>query len=368
MSLDAGVEHRHAAVVLDQVDVHRLCGKPPRTTHTPSAIALGLAAVDPRASRGAQVGEPRQPRLGASSRPAAARRAGGRRRRCRRRRRCARSGSSATVTTSQPSRSSRAPLGAKPWNVPGPGERPARAPADGGTVACASSCRGPRARSRGTPRTARSKYSRTPSGAIRSCWPTNRSTPPGAQQRDRRVEVVRGERLEVAPGDRRSVGLIDGAAVYARANIVRGLDGARSVSWGAASGSCPGCGACACRCRGPASRTATRGRSPPATGSCWSTRACTSRARWRSSSGRWSRSACDSRTSRLLVCTHAHSDHWGQAGADLRPRRLRAVDAPQPRARDAARRGSRGRRSRGGWRSGARAACRRRRCAATRSA
>ena len=38
---------------------------------------------------------------------------------------------------------------------------------------------------------------------------------------------------------------------------------------------------------------------------------------------------------RLLVCTHAHSDHYGQAADDRRPRRLRAVDAPQPRAHDA---------------------------------
>ena len=35
---------------------------------------------------------------------------------------------------------------------------------------------------------------------------------------------------------------------------------------------------------------------------------------------------------RLLVCTHAHSDHYGQAATIVRAGRLRAVDAPQPRA------------------------------------
>ena len=36
---------------------------------------------------------------------------------------------------------------------------------------------------------------------------------------------------------------------------------------------------------------------------------------------------------RLLACTHAHSDHWGQAAPIMRTGRLRAVDAPQPRPR-----------------------------------
>ena len=38
---------------------------------------------------------------------------------------------------------------------------------------------------------------------------------------------------------------------------------------------------------------------------------------------------------RLVVCTHAHSDHYGQAGDDRRARRLRAVDASALRAHDA---------------------------------
>ena len=81
----------------------------------------------------------------------------------------------------------------------------------------------------------------------------------------------------------------------------------------AASACCPASGACACRCPGPACRTATRGRSRPATGSSSSTPASTSRARSGISSARstW----CDLKLEhvRLLVCTHAHSDHYGQA-------------------------------------------------------
>ena len=36
----------------------------------------------------------------------------------------------------------------------------------------------------------------------------------------------------------------------------------------------------------------------------------------------------------LVVCTHAHSDHCGQAPTIVRAAGLRAVDAPQPRAHD----------------------------------
>ena len=89
-------------------------------------------------------------------------------------------------------------------------------------------------------------------------------------------------------------------------------------------------------------RTATPGRSPPATASCCSTPACTSRARSRTSSARWSMVNLRLENVRLLVCTHAHSDHYGQARDDRRARRLRAVDASQPRAHDARRAGPRG--------------------------
>ena len=104
-----------------------------------------------------------------------------------------------------------------------------------------------------------------PSGAISSCWPTSRSTAPGAQQRHRGVEIVRAERVEVAPGD--SVGGASSRAPQSTRRQYRaGAHDDASASWGAASACCPGCGGCGCRCRGPASRTATPGRSPPASG------------------------------------------------------------------------------------------------------
>ena len=49
---------------------------------------------------------------------------------------------------------------------------------------------------------------------------------------------------------------------------------------------------------------------------------------------------------RLVVCTHAHSDHYGQAASICERGRLRALDASRPRAHDQA-----GRRSRGGARA-----------------
>ena len=63
--------------------------------------------------------------------------------------------------------------------------------------------------------------------------------------------------------------------------------------------------------------------------------ACTSRARSATSSARWRRSTCELEHVRLLVCTHAHSDHYGQAATIVERAGLRAVDAPQPRAHDA---------------------------------
>ena len=122
---DAGVEHGHPALVLDQVDVHRPIGLPPRTTQTPAAIrsasAPCISVVEPGAERW-----PAWPAASAPwSRPAAASRAGARCRRCRCRRRCRRSARRLTVSTSQPSIATRAPLGAKPWNVPGPAKVPA---------------------------------------------------------------------------------------------------------------------------------------------------------------------------------------------------------------------------------------------------
>ena len=42
---------------------------------------------------------------------------------------------------------------------------------------------------------------------------------------------------------------------------------------------------------------------------------------------------------RLVVCTHAHSDHYGQAAPIMERERRRALDAPEPRAHDEGRRG-----------------------------
>ncbi len=68
---------------------------------------------------------------------------------------------------------------------------------------------------------------------------------------------------------------------------------------------------------------------------------------------------------RLLVMHARPLRPLGPGGADLRARRLRAVDAPQPRARRRAGRGPERGARRGGSRSGARAACPSRRCSAT---
>ena len=83
--------------------------------------------------------------------------------------------------------------------------------------------------------------------------------------------------------------------------------------WGAASACSPGSGGCGCRCRGRASRTATRGRSRPAPGSCSSTPARTSPARSATSSARSTRCGCKLEDIQLVVITHAHADHCGQA-------------------------------------------------------
>ena len=120
---------------------------------------------------------------------------------------------------------------------------------------------------------------------------------------------------------------------------------------GAASACSPASGACACRCPGRACRTATPGRSRPATASCSSTRGMHEPGSHApTSSARWSRSASQLEHVRLLVCTHAHADHCGQARADRGARRLRAVDAPRPRAHHRAAPTTPRRRSRGGSR------------------
>ena len=85
------------------------------------------------------------------------------------------------MSTSQPSISILAPLGANPWKLPGPAKVPLARQRTAtrvreAVVSITSS------RKSGNAANKPSKYSRTPSGAITSSWPTNRSTPPGAQQ------------------------------------------------------------------------------------------------------------------------------------------------------------------------------------------
>ena len=86
-----------------------------------------------------------------------------------------------------------------------------------------------------------------------------------------------------------------------------------SASSAAASACCPASGACACRCRGPACRTATPGRSPPATGSCSSTCGMHEPGSFAHLERALGMVNLRIENVRLLVCTHAHSDHYGQA-------------------------------------------------------
>ena len=111
---------------------------------------------------------------------------------------------------------------------------------------------------------------------------------------------------------------------------------------------------------------ATRGRSRPATGWCCSTPAMHepgSLAQPRTGAG-------DVRAAprgRAPGGVHARALRpLRPGGHDRRARGLRAVDAPQPRRTCSSGRGTPTRRSRGAWRSPARAACPRSRCAATR--
>ncbi len=125
----------------------------------------------------------------------------------------------------------------------------------------------------------------------------------------------------------------------------------------AASACSPASGACGCRCRSPACRTATRGRSRPATGSCCSTAGCTSPGSLAHLERAMDQVNLRLEHVRLLVITHAHVDHYGQAATIVERAGLRAVDAPEPRARDARGRGPRGGARSGASRSPARPAC-----------
>ena len=87
--------------------------------------------------------------------------------------------------------------------------------------------------------------------------------------------------------------------------------------WAAASACSPASGGCACRCPGPACPTATRGRSRPGDGIVL----IDTGTHEPGSLGQLER-ALDQvglrlEHVRLLVCTHAHADHCGQAGPIL---------------------------------------------------
>ena len=117
-------------------------------------------------------------------------------------------------------------------------------------------------------------------------------------------------------------------------------------------------GDCACRCPGPASRTATRGRS------LRRRRDRARRLRPTTSPGSLAHleRALDQvglriEHVRLLVCTHAHSDHYGQAGPVTDRAGCELWMHPDHAPHDRRPGGPRGEPSRGGWRSRARRAC-----------
>ena len=189
---------------------------------------------------------------------------------------------------------------------PGPGERAGRA----------SSARPPRSPSAimstirtgspGTRRTARRRTRARRRAAVvddgRGCSPRRRrpSRRPSRRRRGARWRLRSPRCLAltsfVAGHARRLTH--HWAAYQASIGCPRHAVAERASARSAAASACsPASGGCACRCRGPASRTATRGRWPPATASCSSTPGCTSRARSPTSSGRWPRSTCGSSTS-----------------------------------------------------------------------
>ena len=147
----------------------------------------------------------------------------------------------------------------------------------------------------------------------RDPWPPSPSDAHHAVGRPRggdRVEILVRQRLEVGGHDglRASSAAMPGQ--YRPAPCASRPDPGR---WGAASACSPGSGGCGSRCRGRASRTATRGRSRPATGSCSSTPA-----RYEPGSlGHLERALDQVRLKiediQLVVITHAHADHCGQA-------------------------------------------------------
>ena len=86
------------------------------------------------------------------------------------------------------------------------------------------------------------------------------------------------------------------------------------MSTAAASACCAGVGACACRCRGPACRTATRGRSRAGDGIVLVDTGMHEPGSLEQLERAMTMVGLRLEDVRLLVCTHAHSDHYGQAG------------------------------------------------------
>ena len=126
----------------------------------------------------------------------------------------------------------------------------------------------------------------------------------------------------------------------------------------------PGSSACACRSPGRECPTATPGPSRRAMGSCCSTPASTRRVRWRSSNARsrcatcaWRTCACWSARTRTPITTARRRRSWSGRVANCGCTPTTSTWRAGPRTPT--------RPSRDAWRSRARAACRRSRCAAT---
>ena len=340
---DAGVEDEDAVAVAHEVDVHRLARE--AAADDPHAVGdlLRAARAWPRASRvfgveGLVIALLGRASPAAGSTPSCGRSSS---RRCRRRSR--RSAPSWTTSTSTPSSVEPRAVGLEPLERAGPANVPVAAQRTAARLVLDGDGDDLAARSRGTRRTAREVLADAVGRRRASIWPWM-SVAPARRPAGRRPRRGPGARRPRSSARDLSAVVVFGAAaaVDMRRDYRAAPDAAchapASASSAAASACCPASGGCGCRCPGPGSRTATPGRSRRATASCSSTRACTSRARSPTSSARSTRSTCKVEHVRLLVCTHAHSDHYGQAAHDHRARGVRAVDAPQPPAHDRRRR------------------------------
>ena len=197
-----------------------------------------------------------------------------------------------------------------PWYAASPENVPVGVPAHRGAVPLRDDALDLERRSPGRRRTARRRTpaprrARAPRPARSGCRRRPApSTPPRRRGRAARARRSRSARPPVA------------SAAMRRTLASRRCASRRGEPRpGAASASCPASGGCACRCRGPACRTATRGRSPPATGSCSSTAGWHEPGSLRDLERALEQVGLALEHVRLLVCTHAHIDHCGQAAA-----------------------------------------------------